>query len=435
GTLPFPEGRSMIPLLIALLSVAPAAGGGSEEDPAWLHVRGGLPWTHVMLEKRGAVRVVFLGGSITEGAGYRPLVEQGLRERYPQVEWTFVNAGISSTGSTTGVFRARDAISVDGRAAAGVTLLIAEAAVNDDQDEKLPAGEAGWGMEGVARMPAGPPSSAILERMFVHFPNPAIVEKLRSGEDPISVAAHEAVAERYDIPSVNVAAEVARRIDEGTLTWEQYGGTHPGPVGHQLAADMILEAIARSTVPQRRGERDRVARRRRNLEKRDVPEAGPLRPDAVDRAELRAPAALGEGITVGDGWQTGQPDWDALPGSSRSRFERDPLLYTTDPGATLTFDPAAAPFTALGLFVLAGPDAGAVEVSVPGEEPKTVQLYHEHSKGLHYPRTVLLYRSDKPPAGPVTAKVVKGDRGGTAVRIVGVGLGFITRNRADAASR
>lgn len=85
-----------------------------------------------------------------------------------------------------------------------------------------------------------------------------------------------------------------------------------------------------------------------------------------------------------------------------------------------------SPLNAVGLYVLAGPDAGAVEVTVPGEEPKTIQLYHDpHSKGLHYPRTVLLYRSAKPLVGQVTVRAVKGERGGTAVRIVGVGLGLV----------
>ncbi|NNJ27074.1 SGNH/GDSL hydrolase family protein [Alienimonas chondri] len=410
----------MTPLLIALLSVAPAGDPAVDADPAWLHVRGGLPQFQAALKGDDPVRVVFFGGSITEGNGYRPLVEAKLRATYPNVEFDFHNAGVSSTGSTTGVFRYLDAATGDGKWWRGMgspepiplaaDLVIAEAAVNDDQDERLPAADAGWGMEGIARhvhVFSDKPSL-----MFVHFVNPSILEAFRAGKRPVSIAAHERVAEHYAVPSVNVAQEVARRIDEGTLTWKEYGGTHPGPPGHELAAEMIVTAIERSLQQQPEG----------------ASTEEPLRDDALDMA-LTVPGenAINAvwGITADDAWTVGVPDWDALKGSVRGRFQDLKLLHTDDAGAVLTF---AGLSPAVGLYVLAGPDAGAVEVSVPGEEPKIVQLYHEHSKGLHYPRTVLLYRSDEPAAGPVTVKVVQGDHGGTAVRIVGVGLGFITRD-------
>ena len=426
----------MTPLLFALCSLAPTDGA---PDPAWLHVRDGLPWTRFAMERADAegdrpVRVAFIGGSITEGNGYRPLVEAKLRAKYPDVTWEFHNAGVSSTGSTTGVFRyLSDAVEAGGAWEHGATLVIAEAAVNDDQDERLSAADAGWGMEGIARMTPIPMVYGH-DVMFVHFPNPSIVEKLRAGEAPISVAAHERVAERYAIPSVNVAAEVARRIDAGTLTWEQYGGTHPGPVGHELAAGMIVDAIDR-------GMANAKAPRPSSRWIDD-----PLRPDALDAAMMadfgddgddpaKWDGALEE-MGAGDDWTVGIPDWTALPGNCRGRFKQKLLLHTATPGAKLEVTVERdedRPLNAVGLYVLAGPDAGAVEVTVPGEEPRVVQLYHDpHSKGLHYPRTVLLYRSDKPPPGPVTVKVVKGERGGTAVRIVGVGLGFITRERGEA---
>ena len=45
----------------------------------------------------------------------------------------------------------------------------------------------------------------------------------------------------------------------------------------------------------------------------------------------------------------------------------------------------------LGAFVLAGPDAGKLEISVNNGEWQTVDLYHEkYSRGLNYPRSVIL---------------------------------------------
>jgi hypothetical protein len=46
-----------------------------------------------------------MGGSITEGNGWRNLVCQYLKERFPDTQFEFINAGISSTGSTPGAFR------------------------------------------------------------------------------------------------------------------------------------------------------------------------------------------------------------------------------------------------------------------------------------------------------------------------------------------
>jgi hypothetical protein len=46
--------------------------------------------------------------------------------------------------------------------------------------------------------------------------------------------------------------------------------------------------------------------------------------------------------------------------------------------------------SALTAFVLAGPDSGALEVSVDGSDWRRVELYHSFSKGLNYPRTVIL---------------------------------------------
>ena len=419
----------MTPLLLALLAAGPV--GGADGDPAWLHVRGGLPRTGAALAAGGPVRVVFFGGSITERDGFRPLVEAGLRTRFPAIDWKFENRGVSSTGSITGLFRYHEGGVRTGEAPPPV-LVILESAVNDDQDERLTYADAVWAKEGFVRGAAAPTAGhvpadaerwAVPDLLMVHFPNPAILEALRVDRTPVSVAAHEAVAGHYDLSSVSVAAEVARRVDAGTLTWEEYGGTHPGPVGNELAADLILNAVDRGLA-----EAPEVAAINRPRWERPK-----LCPEATDRAAIVSPFGagfLGAIRTGREGWELNVPPWETIPGTLRPRFQGIQILHSTAPGATLTLDPAAFRFTAVGLYVLAGPDAGALEVTVPGEEPRTVPLYHDpHSKNLHYPRTVLLYRAAEPPPGPVTVTVVAGERGGTAVRVVGVGLGMISANR------
>ena len=73
------------------------------------------------------------------------------------------------------------------------------------------------------------------------------------------------------------------------------------------------------------------------------------------------------------------------------------------PGATLALDFTG---TAVGAYLLAGPDAGMVEVSIDGGPPATRDLWHEFSAGLHYPRTVLFADSLAPGRHRLTLRVL-----------------------------
>jgi hypothetical protein len=63
-----------------------------------------------------------------------------------------------------------------------------------------------------------------------------------------------------------------------------------------------------------------------------------------------------------------------------------PLLCAIKPGAELTL---AFHGQAIGAYVLAGPDAGIVEAAIDGGPFTATDLFHEFSRNLHYPRTVL----------------------------------------------
>jgi hypothetical protein len=71
----------------------------------------------------------------------------------------------------------------------------------------------------------------------------------------------------------------------------------------------------------------------------------------------------------------------------RGRFRNAKLLCATEPGAELTLKFRGS---SVGAYVLAGPDTGSLEASIDGGEPVEVELYHRFSRGLHYPRTVML---------------------------------------------
>ena len=82
------------------------------------------------------VTIAAIGGSITEGAGASKTEEcyvsrfiAGLKERYPDADITFVNAGVGGTPSALGVIRyERDVTNVLGQ---NPDLVLVEFAVND----------------------------------------------------------------------------------------------------------------------------------------------------------------------------------------------------------------------------------------------------------------------------------------------------------------
>lgn len=349
--------------------------------------------------------VAFIGGSITEMDGYRPMVCNWLESSFPETQFNFVNAGISSTCSTTGAFRLeRDVLS------SNPDLVLIEFAVNDDQDASHSREVCIRGMEGIIRhIKREHPSTDLAVTYFV---NPPMLETWQQGKIPLSVAAHEHVLQHYGVSSVVLAKEIADRITAGSFTWKEYGGTHPAPAGNQIAANLVQDLLNTAWHLNRNLGIDE------NPESKSIGTAKPL-PKSIDRNSYHS-GQLTEITTAktDDNWQIGIPNWKNFRGSMRSRFENLSFLHasTVDSELSLDFEGSA-----IGLFILAGPDAGQVDYSVDGKPFKTKDLYHRFSKGLHYPRTVML--EDQLADGPHEIKIRVGNRAdrenaGTAVRIM-----------------
>lgn len=355
---------SLILGLAAAAAAAVAAGPAADiaDDTAHVRVRGGLPHLAAALRDGRPVRVAFLGGSITENrGGHSAMVPAWFREAYPGSRVEAVNAGLSSTCSTTGAFR----LASDVFAGGPVDLLVVEFAVNDDQDAAHAERECVRGMEGIVRhVRREHPECDIV---MVHFVNPGILAKLRAGDSPTSVAAHERVAEHYGVTSVDVAGEVADAVESGRYSWKDYGGTHPGEFGYRVASDLIIKAI---------GEGVGAAAKPSGL-------PGALDESSYDRGRF---VEVVEAERT-EGWRVGKVGRDLLPeGSIRSNYEPLSVLRgdAAGDGLRLKFEG-----TAVGAFVLAGPDAGILRASVDGGEPVQVDLFHRYSRGLNYPRSVI----------------------------------------------
>jgi len=359
--------------------------------------RGSYANSQLQFEKNKSGRIAFMGGSITQMNGYRPMVADWLQKRYPKTKFEFINAGISSTCSTTGAFRLKSHVLDKGR----IDLFFIEFAVNDDQDARHASRECVRGMEGIIRQARAVQPN--MDIVVTHFVNPGMLEQLRSGKMPLPMAAHEKVLKAYDVSTIFLAREVADRIDAGKLTWKVFGGTHPKPAGNAIAAEMIGQLLAASWE--------------KPLGKK--PEPHPVPKTVLDSGSYFNGHFLLPAKAANDAWTWHVPDWKKIPGGFRSNpFGGKKLLTATEVGkeAIIKFRGRA-----LGGYVLAGPDAGVVEVSIDGGKWKRVDLYHHYSRGLNYPRTVMFAAELK--AGEHTAKLRLSEKPnpkskGTAARIL-----------------
>ncbi|MEP3480396.1 MAG: alpha/beta hydrolase fold domain-containing protein [Fuerstiella sp.] len=362
-----------------------------------VHLRSHFDHSRHAFETKKQGTVAFLGGSITEMAGYRVMVQNDLQARFPETKFTFVNAGISSTCSTTGAFRLDEDV-----LSANPDLLFVEFAVNDDQDGQHARQECVRGMEGIIRhartvLPK-------LDMVVTHFVNPSMLQKLQNDQTPISSGSHEQVAAHYGVSSCDLAREVAQKITARTLTWKEFGGTHPKGPGNRLAADLIADLLdaawSDSTDNQPRSKSHRSAR---IIDENSYAKGSMLPPSAAE---------------PGAGWIVHKPDWAKLPGSTRQRFNDMQLLCSTEVDSECSLEFSG---TGIGLYVLAGPDAGIVEYQIDGGKLRQVDLYHSHSKGLHYPRTVMLDPNLERGKHSIKLRIAKKQntsRVGTAVRIL-----------------
>lgn len=385
-------------LMIACGLAAPDVDTAVPADCRNVTLRGSLENSRVVFEQTLQGHVAFMGGSITEMNGYRPMVCANLQKRFPKTKFTFTDAGISSTCSTTGAFRLKEQVLDKGP----VDLFFLEFAVNDDQDAHHARRECIRGMEGIiAHVRRHNPNADIV---VTHFVNEGMLETFKKQQEPVSSSAHNEVLRAHQVSAVELNREISERIQGGRLTWKQFGGVHPGPDGNRICANMIERLLDRAWAqPAAAG-----------AEKKPHPGAALLDKNSYDAGRF---IDLSE-ASINKGWRIETPDWAKLPGECRGRFKGEKLLCATEPGATLKLSFQGR---AIGIYLLAGPDAGMVEASIDGSPVSRHDLYHQHSGGLHYPRTVML-NADLEPGPHVLTLSVSDQKNpaskGTAARVL-----------------
>ena len=362
-----------------------------------VRMRGSLQNSRIQFEKEKQGHVAFIGGSITEMNGYRPQVCQLLEQQFPETDFTFTSAGIASTCSTTGAFRLRDDVLSKGP----VDLFFIEFAVNDQGDAGHSRQACIRGLEGIIRQTRLHNPNADL--VVTYFVNPTMLAQLQSGNTPLPIEAHEAVARHYHVPTIHLAKEIAEQITAEKITWRQFGGTHPSPFGNSICTSLIQQLLSTAWKPALTNRSAAVAH------------AIPTMP-LEDLHYGRGRFLNLETANLGTGWTIQVPDWKTLTGRKRSRFTSLPMLCAHEPGSELTLKFSG---TAVGAYLIAGPDAGVLEARVDDGEFQQVNLFHRFSKGLHYPRTVMFATDLTNTDHVLTLRIgTKTSSAGTAARIM-----------------
>jgi hypothetical protein len=329
-------------------------------------IRGSLSNSRIRVEREKKARVAFLGGSITEANGWRVFTGEWLRKRFPDTQFDFVNAGISSTDSTLAPFRMKDTVFCRGR----VDLMFFEFAVNDQHNSRTPQ-ESIRGVEGIIRRARA--LNPAIDLVTLYCVDPIKMDFIRKGKTPPRIVPHEKVAKHYAISAIDLATEVTMRIDAGEFDWKTFGGLHPAPFGHRLYARSIgrlLDAAWKGPLP---GDAQ--------IRPHPMP-AEPLDPHHYGRGRF---VEL-EDATIVKGWQL-VPRWTARQGHTRKQFVNCPMLVAEQPGATLKLKFTG---TAVGLLEVAGPDVGLIEFRIDGGSLKRLDQFTQWSAGLHIPWAYML---------------------------------------------
>jgi sialidase-1 len=315
-------------------------------------------------EKKG--RVAFMGGSITEGSGWREKICTYLIEKFPGTQFEFINAGISSTGSTPGAFRLENEVLSKGP----IDLFFEEAAVNDRTNGFDSIAQI-RGMEGIIRHARI--NNPLMDIVVMHFVDPEKIAEYKNGITPNEIQNHEKVADHYKINTINLAKEVSTRIDAGEFTWkDDFKNLHPSAYGHEIYTRSIKSFLNNAYA------------------KMDT---------SVQYAQHSIPAmfdqfsyAGGDYLSVTaasslSGW-TVVESWKPNDGAGTRKQYVDLLaLIAEKPDAELKLKFSGK---AIGICIASGPDAGMIEYSVDGKKFKQVDLYTQWSGGLHLPWYIML---------------------------------------------
>lgn len=170
----------------------------------------------------------FIGGSITQGACsttpqtcYAYRVFTWWQQKFPNADFTYINAGIGATSSQFGVARVQSDL-----LAFQSDLIIVEFSVNDDSNEHFLETYEG-----------------LIRRVYGDASEPAvlIVNTVRYDDGGNAQEQHNKIGKAYQIPCVSMQSSIYPLIESGEIKNREItpDDLHPNDVGHELMANII----------------------------------------------------------------------------------------------------------------------------------------------------------------------------------------------------
>ena len=350
---------------LALVVLVSAVCPAQEDVTVELSARGGLPSFFGKLHRGEAVRIAYVGGSITAADGWRPMTHEWFQERYPDATVTHVNAAHSGTSSDLACFRLkRDCLPFD------PDLLFIEYGVNDS------AASTEWiyrGIEGIVRQARR--ANPVVDICIVYTLREDMVKSIQEGQFPHTYEAMEVIADHYNLPSIHMGLEVVRLEKEGKLLFR---GEYPETDAEKAElGDRILFSCD-GVHPLREGHaryRDAVARAMGKLEAIGEPGPAPLpKSFREDNFEYVKPTSLSE-VKLSGGWQKLDPA--THPHAKRFKAKLPELWFAEQPGQSIT---VRFKGTSILLYDVVGPDCGQVIFTLDDEEPRIIPRFDAWSQ-------------------------------------------------------
>lgn len=201
-------------------------------------VRGGAGHALEKLRRGGPFKVAYLGGSITEAGeaveGWRTRATKWLRESYPLAQVAEVAAAIGGTESTLGAYRLEHDVLRH-----GPDLMFVEFACND---MAISVRDSRRAMESIVRQTwRKNPSTDIV---FVYTITVKMTNDYVNARCHQVLAAHNEIADRYGIPSVDFGPRVVRLLKEGRLLMKSNDLPTPVPREDPEHDRKVREAMA-----------------------------------------------------------------------------------------------------------------------------------------------------------------------------------------------
>ena len=328
--------------------------------PNELTARGGLPNFFGKLQRGEEARIAYVGGSITDAEGWRPMTHQWFQENYPEATITAHNAAHSGTTSDLACFRLkRDCLPFE------PDLLFIEFGVNDGiaTRERIYRG-----IEGIIRQARR--ANPEMDICLVYTLCESMVKGIQEGKFPHTYEAMEVIAGHYNVPSLHMGLEVVRKEREGAILFR---GKYPTTDAEKAElGDRILFSCD-GVHPLKEGHafyRDAVARAMEAMASMGEPGPVPLpKPFREDSFEDARPTSL-ERVSLSSGWRKLDPATHPL--ANRFQAKLPELWYADVPGESIT---VRFKGTSILLYDVVGPDCGQVIVIIDGKERKTIPRF------------------------------------------------------------